>query len=151
MMARRLASATSAVPAPDGDAARPSSADESAVRTYLRLLAGAPVRSSDRVEKAESDFIAAAADWAAEAGVDRRTLAEVGVSRQVLDAAGIRATPIAELIRRQYGTNPFTVADLARKSGASTASVRSVLAEDERTGQLKRVASTGRTVLYGLR
>jgi hypothetical protein len=73
----------------------------------------------------------------------------VGVSRKVLDSAGLCSTPVSALIRRQY-VDTFTVADLVRKSGASVASVRTVVAEDERTGQLRRIASAGRTVLYGL-
>jgi len=149
-MARRV-SLTSTPSASHQKGARASSPEgEEAVRTYLRVLVGAPIRATDRVEKAEAAFVEAVVGWADETGVDSKTLSAVGVSRRVLDEAGMRPTPVSELVRRQY-TDAFTVADLVRRSGVSSASVRAVLAEDERAGQLKRVASTGRTVLYGLR
>lgn len=96
-------------------------------------------------------FIEVAAGWSERAGVDRRTLREMGVPREVLDAAGVVATPVAELVRCQYGTRPFTVADLVRKSGVSMASVRSMLAEDERAGRVSRVKSEGRAIRYRVR
>lgn len=134
-----------------GSARRGAEDDEAKVRTYLRLLVEAPIRTSDRFDPAEAAFIEVAAGWSAHAGVDRRTLADLGVSREVLDAAGISATPVAELVRRQYGTSAFTAADLVRRSGVSMPSVRSVLAEDEQSGQIRRVKSQGRAILYGLR
>jgi len=151
IMGRRIASSTVAVPAPEHSATRRGfQDDESKVRTYLRLLVEAPVRVSDRVEPAEVAFVEVGADWAARSGVDRSTLAKLGVPRRVLDAAGISPTPIGELVQRQYGTTPFTGADLMRKSGVSMASVRNVLAEDERAGRIRRVASKGRAIRYEL-
>jgi hypothetical protein len=125
--------------------------DEAAIRTYLRLIADVPQRSSDRVGPAETAFIESAAEWAKGAGVDRRTLADVGVPAQVLDAAGIRNVPVADLIRRQYGTSSFTIAEIARRSGVSVASVRNVVAEDERARRVVRLANEGRAVQFGLR
>jgi hypothetical protein len=109
------------------------------------------VRASDRLDPAEKAFIDVGADWAARVGVDRKTLAEVGVPRKVIDAAGIALTPISELIRRQYGASPFTVADLVRTSGVSTGSVRAVVAQDERAGRIRRVESSGRAIRYRVR
>jgi hypothetical protein len=151
IMGRRLATATAAAPAGGVGTTRRAGDDEAKVRTYLRLLVEAPVRASDRLDPAEASFIEMAADWSARAGVDRRTLADLGVSREVLDAAGIVAIPAAELVRRQYGKGTFTAADLVRRSGVSMASVRSVLAEDELAGRVRRVPSEGRAILYGLR
>lgn len=134
-----------------GATERGAQEDEAKVRTYLRLLLGVPVRASDRLEPAEAAFIEVAAGWSGRSGVDRRTLADLGVPREVLDSAGIAATPVGELVRRQYGQSPFTAADLVRKSGVSVASVRAVLAEDERAKRIKRVKSEGRAIHYGLR
>lgn len=151
-MSRDTASSIAAVPTGSRNASRRSVQDaEAAVRTYLRLLVGAPVRVSDCLGSAEVAFITVAADWSARSGVDRRALEELGVPRDVLDAAEITPTPVAELVRRQYGMSPFTVADLVRKSGVSMASVRNVLMEDERSGRIERVAHRGRAVRYGQR
>lgn len=128
-----------------------SADDEAVVRAYLRLLVGAPLRASDRLETVEPAFVDVVDRWSERAGIDRRTLAAVGVPRRVLNEAGIRPTPVGELIRRQYSAEPFSVIDLVRRSGASPASVRGVIAEDEQNGQLKRVGSAGRNILYRLR
>lgn len=152
IMARRLATSTTAVPARGRSATHRGAQDaEAKVRTYLRLLVDAPVRVSDRLDRAETAFIEAAAGWSERSGVDRKTLADIGVPREVLDAAGIDATPVAELVRRQYGKSPFSAADLVRRSGVSMASVRSVLAEDEQAGRIRRAKSEGRAIHYGLR
>ena len=146
------ATTIAAVPARGpGTTRRGAQENEAKVRTYLRLLVEAPVRASDRLDPAEAAFIEVAAGWSARSWVDRRTLTDLGVPRRVLDAAGIGATPVAELVRRQYGTSPFTAADLVRKSGVSMASVRTVLAEDERAGRVGRVKSEGRAIHYRLR
>lgn len=148
-MVRRVSSPTSA----EGSRARKSGSqdDEPSIRTYLRLLVGAPVRGSDRLEPAEAAFVGSAAEWAKRAGVDRKTLAGIGVPRQVLDAADVRGISVADLIRRQYPTSPFTIAEVTRRSGVSPASVRNVVAEDERAGRVQRLATKGRTAHYGLR
>jgi len=150
-MAQRLTSAIAPDSAHGTDTGRGVQEDEARVRSYLRLLVDTPVRVSDRLDTAEEAFIDVAASWSASSGVDRRTLAGLGVPREVLDAAGITATPVADLVRRQYGTNPFTAADLVRKSGVSMASVRIVLAEDEQAGRIRRLQSKGRAIHYGLR
>ena len=151
IMARRLAAVTSHASPRRRRSAQPvSQDDEATVRTYLRALIGSPVRSSDRTEDSEPAFVQTIASWSEWAGVDRRTLAAVGVPRRLLNEAGVRRTPVGDLVRRRYTTDTFTVAELVRRSGASPSSVRKVLAEDERVGRLKRVATTGRTVLYGL-
>ncbi len=149
IMARRPGDSMHA-PATRSGSAQPSSEDD-AVRGYLRALVGAPIRASDRVDTSEPGFVEAAASWSARSGVDRRTLSYVGVPRRVLDAAGLRPRPVADLVRRHYGSAPFTVADLVRKSGVSTASVRDVLIEDVEAGRLERRGTAGRMVLYGLR
>lgn len=151
IMSHSPATATYAAPLRGRRAARTGGQDEeSKVRTYLRILVDAPLRASDRLDAAEEAFITVGAAWSERSGVDRRTLAALGVPREVLDAAGIAQTPVGELVRRQYGTGSFTVADLARKAGVSMASVRIVLAEDEQAGRITRVKSTGRAVRYGL-
>lgn len=152
IMGRRLAPPTAAASVRGRSVSRRAAQDdETKVRAYLRLLVEAPVRASDRLDSTETAFIDVGATWAARSGVDRRTLAEIGVPREVLDAAGIAATPVGELVRRQYGTDPFTVADLVRRSGVSTASVRAVLAEDEKARRIRQVESQGRAIQYGLR
>lgn len=132
-----------------GGSAHSSSEDE-AVRSYLRALVGAPVRTADRVAKAESSFVESAASWATRSGVDRRTLARLGVPRRVLEAAGLRPTPVGDLVRRQYETGPFTASALVRKSGVSATTVRGVLKEDVEAGRLERIEAAGRMVLYRL-
>ena len=152
IMGLRFASANAAAqPRGAGTALRGAHDDEAEVRTYLRLLVGEPVRASDRLDPAEEAFVEVAAGWSERSGVDRRTLADLGVPRKVLDAAGIAATPVAELVRRQYGKTPFTSSDLVRRSGVSQARVRTVLAEDEERGRVTRVASEGRATQYRLR
>jgi hypothetical protein len=148
-MARRPPASVSHATTARGGSTQSSSEDD-AVRGYLRALAGAPVRSADRVDTAESGFVEAAAGWAARSGADRRTLARLGVPRRVLDAAGLRPTPVGDLVRRQYGTDPFTAAELVRKSGVSATTVRNVLIEDVEAGRLERIEAAGRMVLYGL-
>ena len=139
---RRLATTVAAAPAlGPGTTRRGAQDDEAKVRTCLRLLVEAPVRASDRLDPAEAAFIEVAAGWSEHFGVDRRTLTRLGVPRDVLDAVGVVATPVAELIRRRYGKIPFIAADLVRKSGVSMATVRSVLAEDEQAGRSRRVKS----------
>ncbi|MGH8981576.1 MAG: hypothetical protein ACRDWE_11270 [Acidimicrobiales bacterium] len=121
------------------------------VRTYLRLLVGAPVRAADRISSAIDGFVESGARWSSRSEVDRRTLADLRVPLDVLDAAGISATAVAELVRRQYEKSTFTAADLVRKSGVSMASVRNTLAEDEGARLITRVTSKGRTIQYRLR
>jgi hypothetical protein len=150
IMSKRPEASTLRAPAPTGGGAQPSSEDD-AVRSYLRALVGAPVRSSDRVDLSEPGFVEAAVEWSMRSGVDRRTLALLGVPRRVLDAAGLRPTPVGDLVRRHYGTEPFTVADLVRKSDVSAASARSALIEDVEAGRLERIGTAGRAALYRVR
>lgn len=125
-------------------------ANELAVRAYLRALVGAPVRATDRVETTEASFVDAAARWSGRSGVDRKTLSRIGVDRRTLDAAGLKATPVAELVRRQYSTEPFSVANLARRSGVSPASAKQTVSQDESDGLIETVGTKGRAVLYRL-
>jgi hypothetical protein len=150
IMAIRPAASMYASAAQRGSA-QSASEDDDAIRGYLRALVGAPVRSSDRVETSEPGFVEAAARWSTRSGVDRKTLASLGVPRRVLDAAGLRLTSVGDLVRRHYGSEPFTAAELVRKSGVSATSVRDVLMEDVEVGRLERIGAAGRTVLYGLR
>jgi hypothetical protein len=149
-MARRPAASSSPATAGRGGSTQSSSEDDT-VRGYLRALVGAPVRSSDQADISEPGFVEAAASWATRSGVDRRTLAWLGVPRRVLDAAGLRPAPVGDLVRRHYGTDPFTAAELVRKSGVSATSVRKLLIEDVEAGRLERITTAGRMVLYGLR
>lgn len=126
-----------------------ASEDEVAVRRYLRSLVGAPLRGSDDLPICEPEFVASAAGWAARTGVDRRTLARVGVPRRVLDRAGVIRVPVAERLRQHWDPTPFSIADLARRSGISEPAVRQAVAEEERVGVLNRVGRRGRAILYG--
>lgn len=125
-------------------------ADELAVRSYLRALVGAPVRSADRVETTEVAFVDAVGRWSDRAGVDRRTLSRIGVERAILDASGLKQTPVGDVVRRHYQTEPASIADLARRSGVSPASVRQTVYDDESEGLIQAVHTKGKTVLYGL-
>jgi hypothetical protein len=124
--------------------------DESKARAYLRILVLAPERASDRLDTSRDVFIPVGAARSQRSGVYRGTLSQVGVSLEVLDAAGIALAPIGNLARRQYGSVPFTMTELARKSGVSVAKVRTVVAEDERAGRITRNESTARAVWYRL-
>lgn len=118
--------------------------DEASVRAYLRLLVGAPERGGDTMRSSERDFIAVGARWARRTGVDRRTLAGLGVPKSVLDRAGIIQPSIDVLVRHGYSRTPFDVATLARRACVSEGSVRQTLADDERVGTVEQVPSTGR-------
>ena len=126
-----------------------ASGDGMAVRRYLRSLVGAPLRGAADPSELEADFVAAAAPWAARAGVDRQTLAGIGVPRRVLDRAGVARATVAERLRRHWDPDPFTIADLARRSGIAESAVRQAVADEERTGSLIRTGRDGRTILYG--
>jgi DNA-binding transcriptional ArsR family regulator len=102
------------------------------------------------VETTEVSFVDAVGRWSARSGVDRKTLSRIGVDRRTLDAAGLKATPVAELVRRQYQVEPLSVADLARRSGVSPASVHQTIYDDESDGLIEAVETEGRTVLYRL-
>ena len=88
--------------------------------------------------------------WTERTGADRKTLSRIGVDRRTLDAAGLKATPVAELVRRQYGADPLSVADLAQRSGVSPSSVRQTVYDDESDGLIEVVETDGPTVLYRL-
>jgi hypothetical protein len=124
--------------------------DEAAVRSYLRLLVGAPVRATDEAAVTEQGFVAAAARWAGRNGVDRRTLSGVGVPKATLDRAGLRQPSIEVLIRHHYSTTPFSVATLARRSCTSEASVRQTLADDLRAGVVEQMPGPGRATMWRL-
>jgi hypothetical protein len=141
------ASATSRKPGKRGVAATETS-DELAVRAYLRVLVGAPVRSADKVGTVEGPFVKAVGRWSERKGVDRRTLARIGVKQRVLEASGLEPTPVSEVVRRHYGKQPFTVADIARLSGVSAASVRKTVYEDESKGLVEEVEATSRALLF---
>ena len=125
-------------------------ADEAIVRRYLRILVGAPTRRGDAADQAESDFIAVASRWADRVGVDRQALLALGVNRSTLDLAGIRRVPPNEWLRRYWNPAPFSIADLARRSGVSPAIVRRAIGLDEEAGLLRQEGRDGRTVLYGV-
>ena len=122
--------------------------DEAAVRVYLRSLVGAPVGADAATLPAEEEFVAVAARWAERNGVDRRTLAALGVPKPVLDRAGIVQPSIRHLVRQHYSTDPFDVATLARRACVSRGSVRQAIAEDERAGLIQRISSNGRATCW---
>jgi len=102
------------------------------------------------VETTELSFVDAVGRWSERTGVDRKTLGLLGVNRRTLDAAGLKATPVAEIVRRYYGAEPLSVADLARRSGVSPASVRQTIYDDESDGLIEAADTKGKTVLYRL-
>ena len=106
------------------------------------------MRSADRVDTTEVAFVNAVCRWSARSGVDRKTLIRLGVDRRTLDAAGLKATPAGDIVRRHYGTEALSVADLARRSGISPATVRQTVYEDEEDGLVEAVSGRGKTVLY---
>lgn len=122
--------------------------DESAARAYLRALAGAPERVADSVLSTEQRFVAVAARWTKRTGIDRRTLAALGVPKKVLDRAGIVQPPIGLLVRQHYSRKPFDVATLARRACVSEGSVRRTIADDETTGVIQRAPSDGRATSW---
>jgi hypothetical protein len=125
------------------------SKDEDAVRLYLRSVIGSPLRASVADPKAgEAAFVTAAARWGKRGGVDRRTLARIGVSRRVLDAAGVTEITPEARVRRLYSRTAFTVSELARRTSLSEASVRRVVANHVKTGELEHAARVGRLQLY---
>lgn len=117
--------------------------DEALVRAYLRSLVGRPERIADNLESTEPGFLHSGARWARRNGVDMRTLAGLGVARDVLDRAGIVQPPIEELVRAHYSRRPFDVATLTRRSCVSAGAVRQTLADDERLGRVERVTRPG--------
>lgn len=124
--------------------------DESAARAYLRLLVGAPLRTADTILPAEQNFVAVAARWAKRTGVDRRSLAGLGVPKQILDLASVVQPPVGVLVRRHYSRTPFDVAIVARRACVSDGSVRQTIADDERAGVIQRTPSTGRATSWRL-
>jgi len=110
---------------------------------------GAPVRAGENTRELEAGFVDAAAAWAARARVDRQTLLNLGVTPTMLDRAGVVRTPVAERLRQHWEPEPFSVVDLARRSGLSQGVVRRLVAQEESHGVLKQVGRQGRTILYG--
>lgn len=95
-------------------------------------------------------FVAQAAAWASENGVTAEAFVTYGVPAEVLSDAGIiHAKPTAprgskrrgrvspEEVRAAIPPGEFTIADLERASGASTATVRKVIAEMTESGELR--------------
>jgi hypothetical protein len=124
--------------------------DEATVRTYLRALVGAPERRTDELAVAEDGFVRVGARWCARAGVDRRTLANVGVPKSVLDLAAIIQAPIEDVVRAHYSRQPFDLPTLTRRACVGEASVRKTVAQDERIGRIERVNRPGRSVVWRL-
>lgn len=125
-----------------------SATDDAAVRRYLRALIGAPLSASDSMDEAEASFVDVARRWSERTGVDRRALLDLGVNRRVLDAAGVRQTPINEVLRRYWPEGEVSASDLARRSGFSEPTVRKAIARDEEAGLLKRAPGGGRAVQW---
>jgi hypothetical protein len=139
----------------DGRNAAPNEGDdgfaieEKAVRAYLRVLAGAPVRQSDSEESSRGPFIAVARSWAERVGVDGATLLALRVDEKVLASAGIAwRTPSRSEIRRRYTRSPFTAAILAERVVLPEWAVRSVLMADLADGRVEHVSSDGEEALY---
>lgn len=148
-MVRRLGASTTSVRKSRSSSSKfREAADELAVRAYLRSVVGSPVRSPDGREMTEIALSGAIRRWSERAGVDRRTLSQLGVDRRVLDAAGLAPTRVGDVVRRHYRAEPFSVADLARRSAVSPASVRQTVYDDEESGLVEAVDIKGKTVLY---
>lgn len=106
-------------------------------------------------------FVAEAALWARENNVTPEAFISYGLPTDVLHDAGIlHAAPVAsrpgkrrtrvspDAVREAIPSGSFTIADLERASGASTATVRKVIAEMTEAGTLRDLgpdqAHTGR-------
>lgn len=124
--------------------------DDLVVRAYLRIVIGSTPGSMDQKEKLELEFISSIGKWCNKKGVDRRTLSRFGISRQVLDSAKLKETPVSEIIRRYYGIEPFSVSMLAQCSAISLASVRKTINVDERDGLIEMCEVDGKTSFYRL-
>lgn len=97
-----------------------------------------------------SGFVAHAAGWAADNGVTPEAFVSYGVPADVLRDAGLvqaktsasrggkrRGRVSPEAVRAAIPAGEFTIADLERASGASTATVRKVIAEMTEAGTLR--------------
>lgn len=121
-----------------------------AIRGYLPLLAETAVHISDRIEIAEESSLEIAGSWAYEAGVHEWPLAKGEVPSPVLGVAGLKESPAAILVGRYCVTELFTIVELDRQSGESSASVRNALSENERVGRVVRATTGERPVPYRL-
>lgn len=119
--------------------------DESAVRRYLRALAGAPEVGSDSVLGTEAAFVKAIVRWSQRSGVDYRTLREFGVPKSTLDAAGLKQPDVAQILRPYFTVTPFDVATIARRACVPVAPVRAALNEQTLAGRLRPVESGSAT------
>lgn len=124
---------------------RERSSDEAPVRAYLRTVVGSPIAACDDSGSTEAGFVAVASRWAAQVGVDRRTLLAVGVPKATLDAAGVVQESSRDAVGRHYGDGEFTIAEVVARSCASPSSVRAAVAADEADGVLERVLPSGRS------
>ena len=97
-------------------------------------------------------FVAAAAGWAKENAVTAEAFATLGVTDDVLADAGLittkprsaaskttkRRTRVSpDAVKAAMPSDAFTIAELEAASGASTATVRKVIAEMTQNGSLK--------------
>lgn len=100
------------------------------------------------MEEAQLSFVAVASRWCERTGTDRRTLLDLGVAKRVLDMAGIRRTPIHEVLRGYWPDCAFSAGDLTRRSGFSEPTVRQAIARDAEAGLLRRAPDEGRAVRW---
>lgn len=116
------------------------------------------LRALSRLQELETDdgdhliagFVAQAAAWASENGVTPEAFVTLGVPNEILHDAGILhdKPPPAKVRKKRGRVSPdqvraavpagrFTIADLEEASGASTATVRKVIAEMVDAGTLR--------------
>jgi len=124
---------------------------ESAADPLERLKALSRLQELEAVDGAafRSGFVELAATWAADNSVTPEAFVSYGVPADVLRDAGIVQAPSGvrggkrrgrvspDAVRAAVPDGSFTIADLERASGASTATVRKVIGEMTDAGSLR--------------
>ena len=131
--------------------AEAKSASQNANDPIERLKALSALQVLEAVDGANfrAGFVANAAEWANENAVTAEAFATLGVPADVLAEAGLvkakvhtsagkrRTRVSSDLVREVIPSVAFTIADLEAASGASTATVRKVIAEMTEAGTLR--------------
>lgn len=131
--------------------AQAKSASQNATDPIERLKALSALQVLEAVDGASfrAGFVANAAEWANENAVTAEAFATLGVPSDVLTEAGlVKSTVVTSVGKRRTRVSPdavraaiptvaFSIADLEAASGASTATVRKVIAEMTEAGTLR--------------
>jgi len=136
--------------------AEATAASQNAQDPIERLKALSALQVLEAVDGAtfRAGFVANAAEWANENAVTAEAFATLGVPADVLAEAGlVKATKVhtssgkrrtrvsPDTVRNAIPSVAFTIADLEATSGASTATVRKVIAEMTEAGTLRELGA----------